>query len=298
MKSILARLLQRLAGPLADAMDRNGASARHSGVAQQALLELWHQRQAHGEPAGDIAQFGFRQFSQNDEDGILLYIFSALGMGERRAVEICAGDGIECNAANLLINHQWHALLVDGDPAHVARGRAWYGRNPCTRAFPPVFVQAWVTVATIDSLCENAGFRGEVDLLSIDLDGMDYWIWKALTVIEPRVVVVEFQDIIGPEKSITVPYAPDFNSAAHSMTDRMPNYAGASLRAFQKLGAQKGYRLVGVNELGFNAFFVKRGLGEHVLPEVSVESCFSRRKQAEGMTTRWPLVSHLPWEEV
>lgn len=86
--------------------------------------------------------------------------------------------------------------------------------------------------------------------VSLDLDGVDYWIWDALTAIQPRVVILEYQDILGPDDSLTVPYADAFNAYDHPTTDGLPNFAGASLRAFTELGARKGYRLVGTNRYG------------------------------------------------
>lgn len=127
---------------------------------------------------------------------------------------------------------------------------------------------------------------------------MDYWIWDALTAIQPRVVILEYQDILGPDDSLTVPYADAFNAYDHPTTDGLPNFAGASLRAFTELGARKGYRLVGTNRYGYNAVFVRSDLGEEALPTVSVEECFTHPKVIEGMRTRGPVSRGLPWQAV
>ena len=137
------------------------------------------------------------------------------------------------------------------------------------------------------------GVEGEIDLFSLDIDGIDYWIWNAVSVIQPRVVLVEYQDIWGPERAVTVPYKPDFNRF-----DVHPDFYGASLPAFVKLGHAKGYRLVGVNRYGFNAFFVRKGIGEDVLPEIPVADCFSHPKVIQGMKKRLPAVENLAWQEV
>ena len=82
----------------------------------QLRLMLEYQRMARqGEPLPTFADTQFRSFSQNGEDGILLYIFSLIGMTNRRALEICCGDGIECNATNLIVNHGFDGLLIDGN---------------------------------------------------------------------------------------------------------------------------------------------------------------------------------------
>jgi hypothetical protein len=219
----------------------------------------------------DFSDVEFRCHSQNGEDGILLYLFSLLGATTRRVVEICAGSGIECNAANLLINHGWHGLLVDGDPAQIAIGQQFYAQCRTTWLRPPSLVASWVTAENVNALVREQGFTGDLDLLSLDIDGNDYWIWRALDCIAPRVVVLEFNTAFGPHKSVTLPYQPEFRL---DYNDR-PYRCGASLAAFVKLGRQKGYRLVGVQSLGFNAFFVRDGLGEDVLPERTPQECYA-----------------------
>jgi len=113
-------------------------------------------------------------------------------------VEICSGNGIECNTANL-----WTVTS-----SLVEEGQKFYKNNRHTYVYPPRFVHCWITRDNV-----NAVIR-EIDLLSIDLGGVDYWIWAAIEAIEPRVVVVEYQDIIGPDKSLTVPYKDGFDAYA------------------------------------------------------------------------------------
>src|SRR5207245_1991562 len=158
---------------------------------------------ARGEPLPSFREAEFRAYSQFGEDGILLLLFAAAGAGGRRAVELCAGDGIECNAANLVVNHGWEALLVDGDPAHVARGAAFYRECDDTFLMPPRLVHSWVTAENVNGLIESHGFGGAIDLLSLDMDGVDYWVWKALTVASPRVVVLEYNNLWGPDEART-----------------------------------------------------------------------------------------------
>jgi hypothetical protein len=258
-------------------------SASPSAEAQiaQVLLRLRYQDLARrGTDLPEFSDVEFRCYSQNSEDGILLYIFSLLGTTNRRVVEVCAGDGVECNAANLIINHGWQGLLIDGDADQVARGTAFYSTCRNTWVSPPTFVDAWVTAENVDALITSRGFAGPVDLLSLDVDGNDYWIWKALTCIAPRVVVLEFNAACGPEQSLTISYQPDFR-LDYTVT---PYACGASLPAFVKLARSKGYRLVGLQSLGFNAFFVRAGLGEALLPERSVQECFDRSERLRDWT--------------
>ena len=265
---------------------------------QIGLFLAYRQLVDEGRTLPRIADIGFQCHSQTDEDGILLFLFSILGVSKKLCVEICAGDGIECNSANLILNHGWHGLLVDGNKELVEQGRRFYRHSPQTCIFPPTFVNSWLTRQGVNELITSNGFSGEIDLLSLDLDGIDYWIWEAIEAVTPRVVVVEYQDILGPDRNWTVPYADNFSASAYPKTDGMPDFAGASLGAFAKLGRRKGYRLVCVNRYGFNAFFVKNGLGEELLPEIAVGQCFGHPKVIWGMRERFPAVKDLPWVEV
>ena len=160
----------------------------------QLLLRLQYQDLARrGVDLPTLEDVEFRCHSQNGEDGILLYIFALIATTNRRVVEICAGDGIECNAANLLVNHGWSGLLLDGDAELVARGKAFYANCLNTWVQPPTFVNAWITSDRVNSVVGDHGFSGPIDLLSLDVDGNDYWIWKALDCVTPRVVVLDTQ---------------------------------------------------------------------------------------------------------
>jgi hypothetical protein len=239
----------------------------------QTLLHLAYQdllRQ--GKPLPRIDEVGFRAYSQFDEDGILLFLFSVYGALHKTSVEICAGIGFECNTANLIINHGWDGLLFDGNPENVRRANDFYKRWPDTFWRPPVVRQAWIDAETINDRISENGFSGEIDLLSLDLDGVDFWIWKAITCVNPRVVVVEFNCCIPADVSVAIPYNRNF-----VVTDEKPGFLNASLAAWAKLGREKGYRLVGINRNAVNAFFVREDLSPELVPEVSVASCLTAR---------------------
>ncbi len=259
-------------------------SSPNESQATQVLLRLQYQdllRRGVTLPA--FRDVEFRCFSQNGEDGILLYLFSLLGTTNRRVVEICAGDGLECNSANLVINHGWQGLMMDGDADNIARGRSFYATCRTTWVSPPTMVQAWITAENINELIRGNGFSGPVDLLSLDIDGNDYWVWKAIDVIEPRAVVLEFNPGLGPERRTSIAYDPDFRL---DLTQQ-PSRCGASLAAFEALGRSKGYRLVGAQSFGFNAFFVRDGLGETPLPGITPLQCFSEIERLRSWNPGW-----------
>ena len=238
---------------------------------------------------------GFRTYSQNEEDGILLYIFSLIGTTNKKCVEICAGDGIECNVANLIINHRFIGLLVDGQINNINRAKQFYFRHPDTRYWPPVISCNWVTVQNVNEIIVGNGFEGEIDLLSLDIDGIDYYLWKEISCILPRVVVLEFNHLWGPDVSVTVPYADDFQA---EFTEYGSDYAGASLLAFVKLAKEKGYRLVGTNAIATNAFFVREDITHSWLPEIEPSICFNHPRAQFGIKYRLPKVKDKQWIEV
>ena len=287
--------------PFFDRPIEKGSGLVHtSPEAQIAQLQLRLQYQdlaRRGVGLPGFADVEFRCYSQNGEDGILLYIFSLIGMTDRKVVEICAGDGVECNAANLIVNHGWQGLLFDGDASNVARGQAFYAQVRTTCVSPPTFVQAWIVAETVDGLVAQHGVRGPVDLLSLDVDGNDYWILKALVGIEPNVIVVEFSALCGPERSMTMSYRPDYRLDF----SKQPYRCGASLAAFVKLLEPRGYRLVGVQSLGFNAFFVRNGLGDDLMPGRSPADCYRMTPRLHFWEARYLdliLAGPEAWQEV
>jgi hypothetical protein len=242
-------------------------------------------------PLPTFDEVGFRRHSQFEEDGILLYIFSLIGCTNKVAVEVCAGEGVECNTANLILNHGWQGHLFDGNPQNVQRGRRFFSEHKDTFLWPPKFNHAWITAENVNEVLKQSGAQGAVDLLSLDIDGMDYWVWKALDCIAPRVVVCETHNVIPPDLALTIPYDPAF---AITIED----YHSASLAAMTKLGKQKGYRLVGAHRYGFNAFFVRDGIGEDLLPPVAVADCVRHPYAEHARRERWPKVRDMTWVNV
>ena len=240
-------------------------------------------------------QVGFRVFSESDEDGILHYIFSLITTSNKKLVDIGAAAIPGSNTANLLINHGWTGLLIEGNAERVEQAKQFYKQSSDTRIFPPKVINAWITRENINQLLRENEMQGEIDLLSIDIDGIDYWVWQAIDAISPRVVVVEYQCIWGPEKSVTVPYSPDFKG---EYVEQYGVYSGASLAAFVKLGKEKGYRLVGSQRYGFNAFFIRNDVGIDIFPEISAAECFQHPFTHWAQKELLPKVENKEWVEV
>jgi len=134
------------------------------------------------------------------------------------------------------------------------------------RRFAPAVkvVEAQVTRENINELITANGFAGDVDLLSIDIDSNDYWVWEQLSVCRPRVVIVEYNPLFGTDRAVTIPYDPHFNRREFEVPRAA--YYGASLQALAKLGARKGYRLALLEPRGVNAFFVREDLARDLPP--------------------------------
>jgi hypothetical protein len=270
-----------------DTLDAARRLSQHTLVQQYQLLMKLNL------PLPKFADTGFRVYSQSDEDGLLLFVFSLIGMTNRFCVDIAAGVPDGANSANLIRNWGFAGFLFEANEDKVRESIAFYD-GPETNIYPPKIKTAMVTAENVNDLLTSAGVEGEIDLFSLDIDGIDYWVWKNLGVISPRVIICEFTSYWGADKAITIPYDPNF-------TRPHVNYFGASLGAFVKLAKQKGYRLVGLNRYGYNAIFVREGLGEDVLPEVTAAECLG-----QPMVQRWrayrfgdfPDPKRYPWVEV
>lgn len=244
-------------------------------ISQRQLFHYYQDSYRNNNPV-KIKDTGYRVFSQFEEDGKLLFIFAVLGMQHKTFIEIGSDDGVNSNSANLYFNFGWDGLYLDGNPKSIERGRKFFSKYPHNWFHQPKFVCDLVKRDNVNKLIENAGLKGTVGLISIDIDGNDYWIWDAITSVEAEVVIIETHNEFG-FNDIVVPYDPDY-----FYPGKHPLYHGASPIAMTKLANKKGYRLVGANDLGFNFIFVKNGLADEYLPEVSIESVLQHPSNKEG----------------
>lgn len=187
----------------------------------------------------------FGILSDSDEDGITLAIFREAGVSNSRFVEIgCGANG--GNSGFLARELGWSGLMVDQNLEMVAIARARFNAERVN------VVQSWVTRETVNDLLEEHGAVGEIDLLSIDIDGNDYWVWEAIEACSPRLAIIECNERFGPDRAVAVPYDPDFERHRDSRI-----YYGASLAAMVHLGRRKGYRLVAMEPYGPNAYLLR-----------------------------------------
>jgi len=193
---------------------------------------------------------GFRGYSQHDEDGMIQEIFKRIGISKRVFVEFGVGDGTENNTLYLMLSG-WRGLWIDGSEANATAIRNRF--SSFVQAEQLTFVRRFVERDSINDLIGQAHVSGEIDLLSIDIDGNDYWVWETISVVQPRAVVIEYNAVFRPPLAIVAEYKRDFVWDGTS-------YYGASLKALETLGSRKGYALVGCSLSGINAFFVRQDL--------------------------------------
>ncbi len=224
-------------------------------------------------PKSVINRYELSVYSQNGEDGILLYIFSQVGTTNRCFVEFGVEDGRECNSANLAINFGWRGLLMEMDEFDTLSAREYYDAMLGARRDEVKIVQRTITPENINQTLLENQVVPEPDLFSIDIDSNDYWVWKAIDVVRPRVMVVEYNPVYGPERSLTIPYQPGLNRFTRHYSGF---YFGASLTALTKLAHEKGYALVGCDSTGTNAFFVRKDVLAGTLQALTPQQAFYR----------------------
>jgi hypothetical protein len=205
-----------------------------------------------------LEHFGRKVYSQNDEDGILEEIFRRLGLGPADGIfiECGSGNGVE-NNTHYLLRKGYSGAWIEGSEHWVEKTRHTF------RAYVDEgrleIRQLFITTDVIDATLGAIANGRNVSLLSIDVDGNDYWIWDAVQSISPAVVMSEYNARCPPPLAQVQKYRPD-----HKWDGK--DYFGATLGALDKLAARKGYRLVGCNITGMNAFFVRNDLIQDRFP--------------------------------
>lgn len=231
----------------------------------------------------NIQETEFKVFSQFGEDGIIQYLIrrAVVAPHEQVAVEFGSDFYGEANTRFLVLNDNWRVLLIDGKESSIRSIK----RQPFYWSHDITAIQAFIDADNINALIGGAGVKGPIGLLSIDIDGNDYWVWERLSVVDPAIVVAEYNPVLGAHRAVTVPYDPKFYFRTAHWSGL---YYGCSLKALELLGARKGYALVGCNSNGNNCFFVRRDRlnGQ---PALSAEQAFVEARYREGRDRRGSL---------
>jgi len=201
----------------------------------------------------DLAQpdsWEFSGFSMNGEDGIIDVLRRQLKSGNRYFIEIGASNGMENNSSWLVVAEKFNGIMIDGDPKLVERAKRMVGifsiGTECKHMF--------VTAESVKELKQMA-FHSDPDVFSLDIDGNDYYIAKALmdSGFRPKIFVVEYNSVFGSERSVTIEYRNDF-AFANAHPSQL--YYGVSIAGWRKFFESHGYRFVTVDRNGVDAFFV------------------------------------------
>jgi hypothetical protein len=286
----------RVAHALRKARDLSPLGQVRAIEANRVLMGTIMGRLVPDQPAS-LADTEFTVFSQFGEDGIIQHLVRHAVDVPPVFIEFGVENYRESNTRFLLWHDNWRGLVIDGSPEFVrdiqSSEESW--------RFDLTAVASFITSENINATFAENEFSGEIGLLSIDIDGNDYWLWDAITEVDPVIVVVEYNSVFGPRARVTVPYDPAFQrTAAHHSN----LYFGASWSALRELGERKGYAFVGCNNNGNNAFFVKADrLGSLTALPVGqgfVESRFRESRDERGNLTylsgarRLAEIEHLP----
>jgi hypothetical protein len=253
----------------------------------------WPPKSQAGVPG--LARYEYSWLSQNGEDGVIRHLFDEIGYESRWFVEFGFG-AVQCNSLRLMKFEKFSGLLIDGSSENVdffnyaARKT---GLNDVKA------IQAFITLENLQQLISTNGVPREIDFLSLDVDGNDYWFWEVLSCISPRVVCIEYNAGLGPDLSLTVPYDPEFERY-----NKHPSgfFHGASLAALESLGKHKGYYLIGCDSTGTNAFFLRDDIKVPNVPALTSREAFRPHANWLGRgiseADQLSIMKSMPYQEV
>ena len=231
-----------------------------------------------------LEQYSNRVCSQNGEDGVIEHLLNVIGEGSKTCVEF--GFGNQANTLNLISNKLWRGYLFDSSPESYLSGSSRYWDR-----LDVTVKRETIEPNNINKVFSQAGVPEIIDVLSVDIDGVDLHVFKALKGYIIRLLVIEYNASFGPHQSITVPYSANFN--------RMhihPEYHGASLMALTKVAKEKDLKLVGVDGCGINAFYVEKKAPAEA---VAVDAAFKNHsKRAGTWVDQWKYLKQFEYEEV
>ncbi|MEZ4853132.1 hypothetical protein [Flavobacterium sp.] len=249
------------------------------------------------ENIASLDEVEFQVFSQRGEDGVIQYIINKIEIPNKIFVEFGVETYTESNTRFLLMNNNWSGLVIDGSKKNIdfIKNDFIYWKYDITA------IESFITKDNINNLISNYTTIEDIGLLSVDIDGNDYWIWQAIETIKPRIVICEYNSAFGAIEKVTVPYKENFIRRKEHYSEL---YFGASLAAFCDLADKKGYDFIGTTSAGVNAYFVRKDLSSP-FKKYSSENGFnesdnrdSRGKKGELLflrhSQRIKVINHLP----
>ncbi|MFZ3060711.1 MAG: hypothetical protein WA102_13375 [Candidatus Methanoperedens sp.] len=222
----------------------------------------------------NIHETEFKVFSQWGTDGIIQYLINNIEISEKKFIEFGVQYYTESNTRFLLINNNWKGLVIDGNKENID----YIKKDPIYWRRDLTGVHYFINKDNINNIISDSNFFGEIGILSIDLDGNDYWIWECINVVDPIIVIIEYNSVFGYKHAITIPYNPTFDRTKAHYSNL---FFGCSLKALCLLAEKKGYIFVGSDSSGNNAFFIRNDkIGN--IKSVSIESGYVKSKFRES----------------
>jgi hypothetical protein len=233
--------------------------------------------------SNNLNDYEFKIFSQWGDDGIIQYLIKNIHIANEIFIEFGVEDFQESNGRFLMMNNNWKGFVMDGSEENMKRlkKQRWYWKYALTEK--AVFIDR----ENINSLMSETGFSN-IGLLSIDIDGNDAFIFDTmdLKILNPSIIITEYNAVFGKERLISVPYDKSFIRHKKHFTNL---YYGASLPALTYIANKKGYALIGCNMAGNNAYYVRRDLLNEKIREKNVQEAYTKSKFREGRNNDYSL---------
>lgn len=263
---------------------------RRQELVQESLGRI-ETRQVKTYSSSNLLDYEYRVFSQWGEDGIIQFLINNIEIKRKIFVEFGLDNyNLESNTRFLLGYNNWSGLVIDAKNEHINKLKS----SQIYWMYNIKAVQAFITKDNINQIIKDNGLSGEIGLLSIDIDGNEYWIWETISVIEPIIVIVEYNARFGSNLAVTIPYEEDFDRAkAHPSKF----YHGASLKALCLLAKRKGYAFIGCNSNGVNAFFIRKDKKPDIIKELSPEEGYVPGTYSEPILKDGAVIKMSPEEE-
>lgn len=222
----------------------------------------------------DLSEVEFKVYSQWGEDGIIQYLINNIDIQNKFFIEFGVEDYTESNTRFLMKNNNWSGLVIDGNKEDID----YIKKDTLYWKYDLTAVNSFITKDNINQIFIDNGVQGEIGLLSIDIDGNDYWIWKDIEFVNPLIVICEYNSIYGKDLAVTVPYKEDFQRTKEHFSNL---YFGASLKALYLLAKEKGYNFIGTTSAGNDAFFVRGDVADCFI-ELTLDQGYSISKFRES----------------
>ncbi|HEY9755261.1 MAG TPA: hypothetical protein V6C97_08870 [Oculatellaceae cyanobacterium] len=249
----------------------------------------------------NIQDAEFQVFSQFGDDGIIQYLIHNVEITSRRFIEFGVESYREANTRFLLINDNWEGLIIDGSEQNMSavKGTDIYWRHTIEA------VSAFIDKDNINDIFRKANFLGDIGIMSVDVDGNDYWILESIDTVSPTILICEYNSTFGGKRAVSIPYDPTFERNKAHFSNL---YWGCSLAALEYLAAKKGYSFVGSNSNGNNAYFVRTDRLGKIKPMSAergyMKAMFRESRDASGGLTfvgpdkRLDVIADMPLIEV